>query len=299
MKQKIAILGANGMVGHKLFGELSKQQSLDVYGTLRSVNPAQKILKYFGPTSASKIIYNVDADDFSSIIDLLKKLKPNVVINCIGITKQAINDQNLLDAIEINAVFPHRLANECKRSKVRLIQLATDCVFNGSKGNYRETDPSDATDLYGKTKFLGELNYLHCLTVRTSFIGHELDTKHGLLEWFLSQKKQAKGFTNAIYSGMPTVLIAQVLSKYILPNPKLHGLYQVSTTPISKYDLLQLIAKAYDKKIRIIPDNSVKIDRSLDSRRFCKATGYKPMSWQKMVEIMFADYRTCNYQKVK
>jgi dTDP-4-dehydrorhamnose reductase len=289
MKQKVLILGVEGMVGHKLFLELSKKSLLKVWATART----QGGLAKFPPRLASGIIPKIDAGEFETVVGQLNKLKPDVVINCIGITKKIINENDPLSAIEINSVFPHRLAQACRLSGARVIQLATDCVFNGSKGNYTESDPSDATDLYGRTKYLGEVYYPHCLTIRTSFVGPELGTRHhGLLEWFLSQRRQTKGYTKAIYSGVPTVEIARILYKYILPNKKLRGLYQISSVPISKFDLLKLIAKVYSKKINIIPDDSVSIDRSLDSKRFRLATGYKPLSWERMIKAMHQDYKS-------
>lgn len=292
MKQKILILGANGMIGHKLLAELSKQPNLNVWGTIRS---SSKITKLFTSELKLNVVSNIEAGNITSIDHLLKEIKPNVVINCIGITKQLVNEDNPTEAIEINSLFPHRLASLCHNINARMIQLTTDCVFNGQKGNYKETDPSDATDLYGRSKFLGEVYYPHCLSIRTSFIGHELGTSHGLLEWFLSQENDVKGFSGAIYSGMPTVLIADVLTKYIFPNAKLHGLYHISTNPITKYDLLQLFAKIYGRKNNIIQDDVVKIDRSLNSDRFRLATGFKPISWIEMIKIMHADYLTSDY----
>lgn len=277
------------MVGHKLFKELSKLSNLDVWGTVRNSRPDSKISKYFGPELLKKMVNKIEANNFETIAKLLKKIKPDIAINCIGITKQLAKEDDPLEAIEINSAYPHHLALECKKNKIRMVQMATDCVFSGKKGNYKESDLPDADDLYGRTKFLGEVNYPHCLTIRTSFIGHELNSSHGLLEWFLAQKGQAKGFRKAIYSGMPTVLIAKVLADYVLPNSKLRGLYQVSTEPISKYDLLKLIAKVYGKKIKIIPDSSVKIDRSLNSDLFRKKTGFKPLTWPEMIEIMYKD----------
>lgn len=286
-KQKILILGVGGMVGHKLFVELSKDLVYDVYGTSRKMGNLQK---FFNPELTTKIIVGVEATKFETIESTLEKLKPDVVINCIGITKQLIDEDNPLLAIEINSALPHKIAEVCLSIRARMIQITTDCVFNGLKGDYQEIDPSDATDIYGRTKFLGEVYYPHCLTIRTSFIGHEIGAqKHGLLEWFLSQEGQAKGFTRAIYSGMPTVEIARVIREYILPNEKLSGLYHVSSDPINKFDLLHLIAMAYHKKIDIIPDNSVAIDRSLDSDRFRVVTGYRPLPWEEMVSIMHED----------
>lgn len=292
MKQKILILGASGMIGHKLFVELSKESNLDVYATCRS---GEKIAGFFDPGLMSKVILDVEANDFQTVTDQLEKIKPDVVINCIGITKKLVSEDNPLETIEINSYFPHRLAHLCENVGARMVQMTTDCVFNGLKGNYIETDPSDATDLYGRSKFLGEVYYPHCLTIRTSFVGHELGASHGLLEWFLTQKNEVQGFKKAIYSGMPTVIIARIISNYILPNPKLHGLYQVASEPISKYDLLHLIAKVYHKTIKINPDDSVRIDRSLDSTLFQKATGHKPMPWEKMIEIMYRDYKSSSY----
>lgn len=292
MKQKILILGVTGMVGHKLFSELSKRPELDVYATCRSLD---KFTRIFGSDLTSKIISGVSADNFQTIIDQLENIKPDVVINCIGITKKLIDEKEPLHAIEINSCYPHRLAQECAKVNARMIQIATDCVFNGTKGNYTESDPSDATDIYGRTKFLGEVDYPNAITLRTSFIGHELGASHGLLEWFLAQGEETQGFTKAIYSGLPTVLIAKVIAEYVLPNPELHGLYQVSSDPINKYDLLCLIAKIYGKKIKINPDESTKIDRSLNSDLFRRTTGYKPLSWDKMVKMMFEDYKASKY----
>lgn len=295
MKQKILILGIEGMVGHKLFLELSKRSSLDVYATARAIGDLDKKLS---SRLMAKIISKIDINQFDMVVERLNELKPDIVINCIGIIKQFIRDDDPLPVIEINSAMPHRLAGVCRDIHARMIQLATDCVFNGSRGNYTESDPSDAIDLYGRTKFLGEVYYLHCLTIRTSFIGHEFGSKHhGLLEWFLSQRQQIKGYTKAIYSGVPTVEIARIFYKYILPNKKLHGLYQVSSEPISKYDLLKLIAKVYSKKIKITPDDSISIDRTLNSKRFRLATGYKPLSWKRMIKMMHQDYKSVNFYK--
>lgn len=287
MKQrKVLILGVAGMVGHKLFIELSKRPELDVYATTRNIGNLSAI---FGPELVKRVRVGIDAHRFETVAHYLEKLRPNVVINCIGITKQLVDDHHPIPAIEINALMPHRLAEACKLQGIRMIQMATDCVFNGSKGNYRESDPSDATDLYGRTKFLGEVYYGHCLTIRTSFIGHEIGTSHGLVEWFLHQDQQASGYTKAIYSGLPTVEIARVMAELIIPNQDLHGLYHVSSDPISKYDLLQLLAHQYAKKIAITPNDTVAINRSLNSDRFRAVTGFRPRSWAESVEIMYED----------
>lgn len=296
MKKKIFILGVGGMVGHKLFAEFSKRPELDVYATTRAMGNLERV---FGTQLTKKIMSGVDVNRFETITRQIKKLKPDVVINCIGITKQLVRDDAPTEAIAINSLMPHLLAQVCKENNARLIQMATDCVFNGSKGDYLESDPSDATDTYGRTKFLGEVYYPHCLTVRTSFIGHELTTSHGLLNWFLSQEGETLGYTKAIYSGMPTVEIARVMAELILPNKDLKGLYHVSSQPISKYDLLHLIARQYGKEITIKPDDSVKIDRSLNSERFREKTGFKPASWQSLIKQMYLDYNASSYYSKK
>ncbi len=286
-QQKVLILGVAGMVGHKLFVELSTRPELEVSATTRNTGNLSTI---FDSTLLKRVTAHIDAHRFETVAHLLETVRPDVVINCIGITKQLVDDHHPIPAIEINALMPHRLAEVCKKHQIRMIQIATDCVFNGSQGNYLESDPSDATDLYGRTKFLGEVYYDHCLTVRTSFIGHEIGTSHGLVEWFLHQGHQASGYTKAIYSGLPTVEIARVMAELIIPNHNLHGLYHVSSDPISKYDLLQLLAQEYAKKIAITPNDTVAIDRSLNSDRFRKATGFRPKSWTDAIKGMHEDY---------
>lgn len=287
IKQKVLILGAGGMIGHKLFMDLSNVPHLDVYATTRSTT---RVKKHFNKKLQEKLIGNVDARKLLSIKKAIRNVQPDTIINCIGITKQLISLDTTKEAIEINALFPHQLAKLCRETNTRLIHLSTDCVYDGVSGGYTENDAPNATDVYGQTKALGELHYDHCLTIRKSCIGHELTTAHGLLGWFLNQEKETKGYTHAIYSGMPTVEFARVIATYILPNKTLHGLYQISTEPISKYDLLTLIAAVYKKNITIHAIDSVKIDRSLNSDRFRNATGYVPPSWSDLIKTMHHDY---------
>jgi dTDP-4-dehydrorhamnose reductase len=151
---------------------------------------------------------------------------------------------------------------------------------------YREQDVSDAQDLYGRSKYLGEADYPNAVTLRTSIIGHELSSANGLVGWFLAQQGSIKGFRRAIFSGLPTVELARVIRDHVIPNPELHGLYHVSAEPISKFDLLKLIAKAYGKTIDIKPDDNLVIDRSLNSSRFFEATGYNSPPWVQLVQSM-------------
>lgn len=179
----------------------------------------------------------------------------------------------------------------CRSVGARMIHISTDCVFDGKKGNYTEHDSSNADDLYGRSKFLGEVAYPpHCLTLRTSIIGHELKGKLGLIEWFLAQKGKVDGFTHAVYSGFPTVELAHIITEYILPNKDMNGVYHVSSDPISKYDLLKLVAKRYGKQIKIEPYNKFYQDHSLDSSVFRRITGYTPPSWPELVDKMYQHY---------
>jgi dTDP-4-dehydrorhamnose reductase len=240
----------------------------------------------------------VDAFHFNSLINALATVKPEVVVNCIGIVKQSHLAADPVMSISINALLPQRLAVVCRLAGIRLIHMSTDCVFDGVRGNYREEDPANALDIYGRTKALGEVASAGCLTVRTSIICHELRGKLGLLEWFLAQKDQVRGFTRAIFSGFPMITFAKMMAAHLLDDPGLLGLYHISSSPIAKYDLLQLVAQQYGKKINITADDSLKVDRSLDSSAFRKITGYAPPSWPEMVAEMHQHYlaSTC-YKK--
>jgi dTDP-4-dehydrorhamnose reductase len=292
---KVLILGVTGMLGHKLFMCLSGYDHLEVYAAARSANHLED---WFSKKIAQKIDATVDADNFDSIIRVWGRVKPDVVINCIGIIKQLEASSDPLIAINLNALFPHKLANLCQASGTRMITISTDCVFDGNKGNYTEQDPANATDLYGRTKILGEVDYPQCLTLRTSIIGHELKGGYGLIEWFMAQEEKINGFTKVIYSGFPTVELAGIIAQYVLPNPDLRGVYHVSSPPISKYELLKIVARRYNKEIEIHPKDEPIIDRSLDSRRFCQATGYQAPDWETLVARMAEDYfNSTVYQK--
>ena len=287
-KNTILILGVTGMLGNTLFKSLSQDPGLHVYGTVR-----QKTAKtLFSKALAKQILTNVDVEDDHSLMASFQNVKPDVIINCIGLIKQISAANDTLQAIPINTLLPHRLAYLCKQINARLILMSTDCVFSGKKGNYKESDRPDCTDLYGQSKLLGEIfDQEHVLTIRTSIIGHELRGGHSLVNWFLRQKGSVVGYTQAIYSGLPTIELARIIRELILPKSKLSGLYQIASNPISKFDLLNLIAKTYQKKISITKANSPKINRSLSYAKFKKQTGYKPKAWEELVLEMHADYQ--------
>ncbi len=283
VKIKILILGVTGMLGSAVFRQLSTDQLHQVWGTLR--NPAG--VKYFHPDNHARLLGNVDVLEQDSLIAVLAHVRPDVVINCVGLIKQLADAKDPLSALPINSLLPHRLAKLCALAGARLIHISTDCVFSGRKGMYVETDISDAEDLYGKSKYIGELHELaNAVTLRTSIIGHELTSRVSLIDWFLSSSGKVDGYTDAIFSGLPTVELARIIRDYVIPYPELHGLYHVSAEPIDKYSLLQLVSEVYDKKIEILPNSKVKIDRSLDSSRFRRAAGYMPPIWPDLVRLM-------------
>jgi dTDP-4-dehydrorhamnose reductase len=229
------------------------------------------------------VVSGVDVENIDSLGGAFADIRPEIVINCIGLVKQLAGAGDVLSALPINSLLPHRVARLCAISGARLIHISTDCVFSGKKGMYREDDDPDARDLYGRSKFLGEVDYGHAITLRTSIIGHELDSAHGLVEWFLSQKAGVLGYTKAVFSGLTTVELARVIHDFVIPQRELHGVYHVSVDPIDKYTLLREVAEAYGKSIDITPDDKIVIDRSLDSTRFRLATGYKPPAWSKLI----------------
>ena len=279
---KILIIGCSGMLGNTLVRYFSDNPNFIVRGTVRTKAAASLL-----PSNVRDSIFvGIDADNLGAIDELLESFRPDVVINCVGVVKQLSSANDPLVSLPINSLFPHRLARVCVSSGSRLIHISTDCVFTGSKGMYCESDIPDARDMYGISKFLGEVNYPNAITLRTSIIGHELSGTRSLVDWFLSQQESVLGYKNAIFSGLPTIEIAKLISRYVIPNPHLTGIYHVSAEPINKYELLKLIAEVYLKDIEIVNDVDVKIDRSLNSSRFRALTGFTPSSWLEMVSAM-------------
>lgn len=281
---RVLVLGASGMLGNAVLRVMHEKQNLAVFGTVRSNNVPHQ----FSKEIANTIITGCDVSDHDALVTLFAKVRPDVVVNCIGLIKQLADVDDPLITLPINAMLPHRLASLCALVGARLVHMSTDCVFSGTKGSYTENDISDATDLYGKSKYIGEVNYPHAITLRTSIIGHELQTSHGLIGWFLSQQGSCKGFKRAIFSGLPTVVLAKVIRDVVLPRPELTGVYHVAAKPISKYDLLQLVAEIYGKTIEILPDDNLVIDRSLNADRFNSATEYVVPEWADLVRAMHA-----------
>lgn len=282
MTYKILVIGASGMLGSSIFRFLSQFSSYQVWGSVRSSDSSL----LFPKAMRSMIVSGVDVESSDSLIGLFSSVKPTLVINCVGLVKQLSVSKNALAAIPINSLLPHRLASMCEMVNARLIHFSTDCVFSGYRGMYTEGDIPDAQDMYGRSKLLGEVDYPHAITLRTSIIGHELSGTRSLVGWFLSQQGAVKGYRRAIFSGLPTVEIARLIHNHVIPHPEISGLYHVSADPINKFDLLEIVAKVYQKDIEILADNHLIIDRSLDSTRFRNATGFQPKSWPELVQAM-------------
>ena len=283
-RQTVLILGVTGMFGHVLFKESLNSDHLDVHGTVRSVS---KPKQFFTAGELQAIHTGIDAFNLKSIQELLDSIKPDIVINCIGVIKQLPEAEDPLTAIAINSLFPHQLEQLTENIGARIIHISTDCIFNGKKGNYTEQDISNAEDLYGRTKYLGELYRSNSLTLRTSIIGHELHSHISLVDWFLDQSNTVNGYTKAIYSGVTTLELSNIILEYIIQNRELQGVYHISSKPISKYDLLKIVTETYDKNIQIKAYEDFMIDRSLDSTKFRQVSGYIAPSWNIMIKSMY------------
>ena len=293
--KRLLVLGASGMLGSTVFRTLHSSEKHEVFATLRN----SRALHYFSQEQQVGIVSNIDILKDEDIVAVLGRIKPDIIINCVGLIKQLAASKDPLVALPLNALFSHKLVRLSKLCDARVIHVSTDCVFTGDKGKYVEADIPDATDLYGISKRLGELtDYENAVTLRTSIIGRELCSSNSLLDWFLSQKGQVKGFTKAIFSGLPTCELANIIQNVIIPNLDLRGLYHVAAEPISKYDLLKLIAAQYNQDIEILPDDNLVIDRSLNSAKFAKETNYVAAQWPELIKCMYKNDLRRNKRRV-
>lgn len=283
---RILILGGDGMLGHQLLKFL--QPNHEVRVTLRTALSNYAEFEIFNGQNSFD---QVELPCLERLTALLNDFQPQVLINAVGIIKQRDAAKAVIPSIEINALLPHCLKELCLAKGIRFIHFSTDCVFSGERGNYKENDFADARDLYGRTKYLGEVVNGHCITLRTSIIGLELSRKKSLIEWFLSQEGEIKGFTKAIFSGLTTLEICRVIETLLVLQPQLSGLYQVSAEPVSKYRLLKNLSKKLGKNIRIVPDDGFICDRSLCSEKFMKDTGWTPPSWDRMLTELAAQIK--------
>lgn len=273
------------MLGHKLVQILDRR--FEVWSTIRE--PYQSVAA-FGIFNRDRTIEGIDAIKLETVLDAIEISKPDIVINAIGIVKQIETSKNVVTALSVNSIFPQLLAEIRKRFGFRFINISTDCVFSGAKGYYCETDAIDALDLYGQSKHWGEVEGENCLTIRTSIVGRELGLGHGLLEWFVAHRdRQVPGYANAIFSGFPTAILADIIGNISESYPGLSGIFHISSDPISKFELLSKINTRFGLGITVEKFDDSAIDRSLDSAKFRRATGFEPLSWDEMIDAMAAD----------
>jgi dTDP-4-dehydrorhamnose reductase len=280
---KILVLGATGLLGNAVFRSLAKTSTLQVEGTIRR----DAVRALFAPEHAARLRVIEDIESPENLERLLEAGAPDAVVNCIAVGRPAPADP--MRSISAYSVLPQRLSQLCRQSGTRLVQISSDGVFSGLRGGYSEDDLPDANDVYGISKLLGEVAGPHAITLRTSIIGHELQSGGGLLEWFLSQQDRCSAYTRAIFSGFPTIVLADLIRDIVIPRPELHGIYHVATRPISKFDLLRLVAERYGKKIELIADDRASPDRSLVADRFERATGYVAPDWPTLIDVMYFD----------
>lgn len=282
---RVLVLGASGMLGHKLLQRLAGR--FDVAGTVRG---APRDYAGLEALRGFELIGGVSAESSETVGAAIDAWGPDAVVNCVGTIKQRPEAKDPVTSITVNSLFPHRVAAACGSRGARLVHFSTDCVFSGRTGAYTEADTPDATDLYGRSKLLGEVTGPGSLTLRTSIIGHELRDGSGLLEWFLSQAGgRVKGFANAIFSGFPTVVLADLVADLLRDEPRLEGLWHVSSDPISKFDLLALVNDAYDLGVTIERDEDFHCNRHLLSEAFRSRTGFTPRPWKTLIGEMRAD----------
>jgi dTDP-4-dehydrorhamnose reductase len=282
---RLLVVGGGGMLGHKVW-QLARER-FDTWATVRAVTPAMRAIGLGDPAHTC---VDVDVFDFPSVDAALDRVKPDAVINCVGVVKQLAGAKDPVQSITINSLFPHQLARACAARRARLVHISTDCVFDGSRGQRRQTETPDAPDLYGRSKALGEVVGAGCLTIRTSIIGRELQGASGLVEWFLSRRGgSADGYRHAVFSGFTTAELANIVFRVLEQHPGLEGLYHVSAAPIDKLALLELLNEAFAAHVSVTPRDEPHIDRSLDSTAFRAATGYEPPTWADMVRDLAAD----------
>jgi len=285
---KVIVLGGTGMLGHKMFQTL-RERIDGVFCTLRedaSKSPLDRVELLHG----NDVLQGVDVTDFPALEAVLSAFRPEFVVNCVGVIKQRAEAVSAIPSITINSLLPHRLAQMAAGWGGRVIHFSTDCVFSGKRGGYTETDASDADDLYGKSKFLGEVATDNALTLRTSIIGRELTEHRSLLDWFLAHDhKTIRGYRRVIYSGVTTNYIAELVASIIQKHSGLNGLYQVTSDPISKYDLLRLLREAYHLDIQIEPNDSELSDRSMKCDKLREAIAYKCPSWPDLTNQLAED----------
>ena len=280
--KRVLVLGGTGMLGHKLCQVLGPV--FETFATFRSSPPGVP-----GVFDHIKAVEGVDADEIGTVLSAIRSLNPDYVVNAIGVVKQREEAKQAGPSIMLNSLLPHQVAAACREKSARLIQLSTDCVFSGARGRYTEADNPDPVDLYGRSKLLGEVDDGLALTLRTSIIGREIGAGLGLVEWFLGQARgRVRGYAKAIYSGVTTETLSHMIAA-IISSGSLHGIWHVSSEPITKYDLLVRLNDAFNTHTVIDRDEDFRCDRSLLSDRFYDETGLSRPSWDEMIRGLATD----------
>ncbi len=284
---RVLVFGGDGMLGHELL--LAWGGRHEVHVTLRLDRQAYQACGLFEPSTSH---CGIDVRNLQDVVGVLADVRPEAVVNAVGIVKQRASAKEAIPSLEVNALFPHRLAQACRAAGARLVHISTDCVFSGAKGGYTEQDVADAQDLYGRTKFLGEIHEPDCLTLRTSIIGLELSRRKSLVEWYLAQRGPIRGYRRAVYSGLTTREMAKAIEHFLVREPQLSGLLHLSSEPITKYDLLAALGERLGRKdVELRPDDDFVCDRSLDSSVLQVRTAYRVPVWNSMLDGLAADIK--------
>ncbi len=284
---RILVLGGDGMLGHEL--ARSWRPRHEVWTTLRQ---GEASYARFPELLGERTLFGVDVRRLQDLVDAVGAARPALVVNAVGIVKQRPTAQEVIPSLEVNALYPHRLAGLCAAAGARLVHLSTDCVFSGKKGGYTEADEPDPKDLYGRTKLLGEVHAPNALTLRTSIIGLELGRAGSLIEWFLAQRGPIKGYRRAIYSGLTTTEMARAIEHLAYQQPVLQGLWHLASAPIDKYELLVRLSRHLGRDdVSIIADETIACDRSLDASALQARTTYRVPSWDSMLGELAARIR--------
>jgi dTDP-4-dehydrorhamnose reductase len=256
----VLVLGADGMLGHRVEHSLRKA-GIEAVTTSR-----------LGDAVNNRTQFNAITD---SVADLLSKFaaRTSLIVNAIGVIKPQIDEQSelsRLNALEVNAVFPHKLALAASRVGIRVVQIATDCVFSGDKGSYVETSPHDAADLYGQSKSMGEVISPVVMHLRCSIVGTERSTKRSLWEWVRNQPDGAtvRGFRNHLWNGITTDAFGRLCVAILKQDLHCAGVHHiVPSDQVSKAQLVEAIAhKSGRKDIKIeVEDVYPPVNRTLAS----------------------------------
>lgn len=260
----IVVLGGNGMAGHLLRGWLS-EQGYRIVATDRN---------------GAEGLHKLDLRDTERLRHMLSTERPEVVINAAGLLNEAA-EKRLQEAVWVNSLLPHRLAEYGDELGYRLVHISTDCVFSGKTGSYAESSLPDGTSVYAKTKSLGEVDSPNHLTIRTSIIGPELKRDGiGLLHWFLTREGPVEGYENVYWNGVTTLELAKFI-RWSLGRP-LGGLVHLAAErKVSKHELLLMMKEAFAKDIDVLPSAKQWNDKSLlGTRADC---GYKVASYEEML----------------